>query len=87
MANTEKRVELVFPEPDTATIRSMVRGVDVKALTITLQDLVSTFNKYRVDSIEVTIGAALEAGDVIKLFVKPKVEGGVTIKFKPKETA
>jgi hypothetical protein len=89
MANAEKRVKLVFPEPDTATIRSMgsVRGVDIKGLTIAVQDLVNIFDKYKVDSITVTIGAAVEAGDVIKLIIKPKLEGGVTITFKPKGTA
>jgi len=89
MANAEKRVELVFPEPDTATIRSMgfVKGVDIKGLTIAVQDLINMFGKYKVDSITVNLGAAVEAGNVIKLFINPKLEGGVTITFKPKETA
>jgi hypothetical protein len=93
MANAEKRVKLVFPEPDTATLRSM--GFDnviiakelVKGLTIDVEDFVNILSKYKVDSITVTIGAAVEAGDVIKLIVNPKLKGGVTITFKPTGTA
>ena len=77
-----KRIELVFPEPEG------VRGLFTKEVKLehavtTIQELINIFKDYKVSSIEIWVQGAVESGDVIKFFISAKGEGGVKITLTP----
>jgi hypothetical protein len=85
-----KKIELVFPESDVSTENKPVkRGPDGKILQkfVTSVDDISTwFNKYEIETIELSISGAIETNGILKLAVNAKGEGGLKIILKPKKS-
>ena len=49
-----------------------------------LDDIMSWFDQFQIESIEVSISGGIETGGVLKLAVSAKGEGGLRLKLKPK---
>jgi hypothetical protein len=82
-----KKVELAFPkyeEQDEQYI-SKGKGEDlIKYLSTSMDEVTNWFNQYQVDSIELSISGAIETGNMLKLIVSAKGEGGLKVTLKPK---
>lgn len=82
-----KRIELVFPEPEG--VRELfTKEVKLERAVTTIQGLINILKinilkDYKVSSIEIWVQGAVESGGVIKLFISAKGEGGVKITLTP----
>ena len=56
----------------------------VKEFATGVDDIVQWFDKYQIDSIELWIKGGAETGDLVKLFVSAKGEGGIKVTLRPK---
>lgn len=84
----EKKIQIVFPvkniESDEQYVTKGPGGAVMKYLSASVDEIMSWFGSYKVESIELTVSATVEAGSLIKLIVGAKGEGGVTVTLKPK---
>jgi hypothetical protein len=84
----EKKIQIVFPvkniESDEQYVTKAPGGGVMKYLSASVDEIMGWFRSYKVDSIELTVSATVEAGSFIKLIVGAKGEGGVTVTLKPK---
>ena len=81
---------LIFPAQSAGSTSPMKRGLlgDVmKEFAVKVEDVANWFTDFEIDSIELTISAGAETGDLTKLFISAKGEGGMTITLKPKKPA
>ena len=61
------------------------RGQDlIKYLSTSMDEVTNWFDKYHVESIELSISGAMETGGIVKLIVSAKGEGGLRVTLKPK---
>lgn len=79
----EKKIELVLPEIENTQGFAMQNVV--KGFAVTIDEIKNWFENYDVDSIQLWISGAVEAGGVLKLFLSAHGEGGVTITLRPKK--
>jgi len=52
-----------------------------------MDEVTNWFDKYHVESIELSISGAMETGGIIKLIVSAKGEGGLRVTLKPKSSS
>ncbi len=55
-----------------------------KGPLVDIEDLLKPFRAYTVKQIEVWVSGAIEAGQVVKLIVSAKAEGGIKLTLVPK---
>ncbi len=83
-----KKVKLVFSdvssEQQTGPKTKGLIKKKAKEFATDVEDIVQWFGKYQVDSIELWIKGGAETGDLVKLFVSAKGEGGIKVTLKPK---
>ena len=82
-----KKIELAFPkyEEEDQEYISKGKGEDlIKYLSTSIDEVTNWFNQYQVDSIELSISGAVETGNILKLIVSAKGEGGLKVTLKPK---
>jgi hypothetical protein len=90
MSTSAKRsqVQLVFPVKDIESDEQYVAkgpgGKVLKYLSASVDEIMGWFAGYKVESIELTVSAAIETGTIPKLIIGVKGEGGVTVTLKPK---
>jgi|RhiMethySRZTD1v2_1073278.scaffolds.fasta_scaffold3074666_1 hypothetical protein len=84
----KKQIQIVFPVKDLESDEEYVTkgpgGAVMKYLSASVDEIMSWFGSYKVESIELTVSATVEAGSLIKLIVGAKGEGGVTVTLKPR---
>ena len=81
---SKKEVQLVFAKPESRMIQPEGMG-PVQAATIAkLDEVLSWFKGYTVDSIEFSIEASAKSGDITSLFVSAEGKGGMKVTLKPK---
>ena len=88
--SSKKDVVLVFPAQSagsTGPVRRGLVGDVMKEFAVKVEDVANWFSDFEIDSIELTISAGAETGDLTKLIVSAKGEGGMTITLKPKKSA
>jgi hypothetical protein len=80
----KKEVQLVFARPEPRMIEPA--GMEpVQAATIAkLDEVLSWFKGYTVDSIELSIEASAQSGNITSLFVSAEGKGGMKVTLKPK---
>jgi hypothetical protein len=82
-----RKIELAFPkyEEEDQDYVSKGRGEDlIKYLSTSMDEVTSWFHQYQVDSIELSVSGAIETGDILRLVVSAKGEGGLKVVLKPK---
>lgn len=87
---SDKKIELAFPkyEEEDEDYISKGRGQDlIKYLSTSMDEVTNWFDKYHVESIELSISGAMETGGIIKLIVSAKGEGGLRVTLKPKSSS
>lgn len=84
MAKKEE-VQLVFAKPEPRMIEPAGMGPVQTATVAKLDEILSWFKGYRVDSIELSIEASAKSGDITRLFVSAEGKGGMKITLKPKQ--
>jgi len=77
----EKKVQLVFGEEEKAVTRG---GKAIGAFAASIDEIGEWFKKFQIESIELWISGGVETGEVLKLFVSAKGEGGMKVVLKPK---
>ena len=84
----EKQIQIVFPvkniESDEEYVTKGPGGAVMKYLSASVDEIMSWFGSYKVESIELTVSVTVEVGSLIKLIVGAKGEGGVTVTLKPR---
>lgn len=83
----QKQIKLAFPkyEEEEEEFLSKGKGGDlVKYLSTSMDEITNWFKQYEVDSIELSIGGAVETGGFLKLIVSAKGEGGLKVTLKPR---
>ena len=60
-------------------------GDAMKEFAVGVTELADWFEDFEIDSMELSISAALETGGVTKLFLSAKGEGGFKVTLKPKK--
>ena len=87
---TNKKIQIVFPESDFDVEGKWVKkgpgGKMLNQFAANIDDIVSWFNQYQVESIELWVSGAVETEGIIKLAVSAKGEGGLKLTLKPKVT-
>jgi hypothetical protein len=87
---SDKKIELVFPkyEEEDEEYISKGKGQDlIKYLSTSMDEVTNWFDKYHVESIELSISGAMETGGILKLIVSAKGEGGLRVTLKPKPSS
>ena len=59
----------------------------VEGFATSAEEIARWFKDFRVDSITITLGGAVETSGVLKLLVSAHGEGGVSVVLKPKDSA
>ena len=80
----KKEVQLVFAKPEPRMIEPAGMGPVQTATVAKLDEILSWFKGYRVDSIELSIEASAKSGDITSLFVSAEGKGGMKVTLKPK---
>jgi hypothetical protein len=80
-----KEVQLVFAKPEPRMIEPTGMGAIQTATIAKLDEVLSWFKDYRVDSIELSIEASAKSGDITSLFVSAEGKGGMKVTLKPKQ--
>jgi hypothetical protein len=83
----KKKVELAFPKYDEEDQEyiSNGRGEDlIKYLSTSMDEVSNWCHQYQVDSIELSISGAIETGDILRLVVSAKGQGGLKVVLKPR---
>jgi len=80
----KQKIELVFSQDYTYQKyeSKITKNGDFVA---SIDQISKWFDKFKVDSIEIWISGGMEVGNVLRLFVNAKGEGGVKIRLVPKE--
>jgi len=87
---SDKKIELAFPkyEEEDEEYISKGRGQDlIKYLSTSMDEVTNWFDKYHVESIELSISGAMETGGILKLIVSAKGEGGLRVTLNPKSSS
>ena len=79
----KKEVQLVFRQPEPSMIAPAGSGA-IEATVVKLNELLTWFKAYKVDSIELSIEASGKTGDIVSLFVSAEGKGGMKVTLKPK---
>ncbi len=80
----KEEVQLVFAKPEPRMIEPAGMGPVQTATVAKLDEILSWFKGYRVDSIELSIEASAKSGDITRLFVSAEGKGGMKVTLKPK---
>jgi len=80
----KEEVRLIFRKPEPAMVEPAGLGAIEAAAVAKLNEVLSWFNGYKVDSIELSIEASAKAGNIINLFVSAEGKGGMKVTLKPK---
>jgi hypothetical protein len=83
MTMTEKKVQLVFGEEEKVATRG-AGSRTIGAFAASIDQIADWFKQFQIDSIELWISGGAETGEVLKLFVSAKGEGGMRVVLKPK---
>ena len=86
---TENKIELAFPKyeqkEDSQFISKGGTGESlVKHLSTSMDAISDWFKQYQVESIELWISGLIQSGEITKLVVSAKGEGGMRVTLKPK---
>jgi hypothetical protein len=88
-ATPKKEILLAFPHIEEDSNEDFVskggEGI-VKYFTSSLDDILGWFKQYEVDTIEISISGTAGAGNVLKLLVDAKGEGGIKVTLRPKKS-
>lgn len=70
---------------DLESGKEVIDGKRLKQISTSIDDLVKWFNKFELNTIEISISAKIESGDILALIVKPSAECGIKLTFAPKK--
>lgn len=87
--NTNKnKIELAFPKYEEENEEYISKGGTgeglVKHLSTSMDAISDWFKQYQVESIELWISGLIQSGEITKLIVSAKGEGGMKVVLKPK---
>jgi len=80
----KEEVQLVFSRPEPRMIEPAGIGPVQAATVAKLDQVLSWFKGYEVDSIELSIEASAKSGDITSLFVSAQGKRGMKVTLKPK---
>jgi hypothetical protein len=75
------------PSSNTGQVMRGPPGDAMKEFAVGVGQVADWFKDFEIESLEVSISAALESGGVTKLFLSAKGEGGFKVTLKPKKRA
>jgi len=81
----KEEVQLIFARPDARMIEPAGIGPVQSATVAKLDEVLSWFKGYKVDSIQLSIEASAKAGGIVSLFVSAEGKGGMKVTLKPKQ--
>jgi hypothetical protein len=82
---TTKRIELAFPKLEDESEYESKGPVDlIGKFSATVDEVTNWFKQYEIDSVELSISGLIETGNIIKLVISAKGEGGLKVTLKPK---
>lgn len=84
MNNEGEEVRFVFPKPGTGGFQK-VKNEKVADLSVTIEDIVNYFKKYRVDSIELYIEGGFKTGGIVNFFLSAEAKGSCKVTLKPSD--
>ena len=59
-------------------------GNEINFMVVSLKKIIESLKDYKIDQVELSVSAAAESGEVTKLLVSGKGEGGIKIILKPR---
>ena len=75
---------LVFGKPSPKMIETAGLPKSIEAMAIGLDELISWFQSYKVDSIELSIEGSVKSGGITNLFISAEGKGGMKVILKPR---
>jgi hypothetical protein len=88
MEEQYRNIELVFPEPsleiESKFERKTPEGKCLEQCVVSMDDITSLFNDYKVESVELWINGAIKSDGIIKFGISSKGEGGLKLTLQPK---
>jgi hypothetical protein len=84
MDNNHEEVKFVFPKPPTGGFQQ-VKGKQVEDISMTIEEIINYFKKYRVESIELYIEGGFKTGGVINFILSAEAKGSCKVILKPSE--
>ena len=87
----EKNVQLVFGKMGPAEAGYVTRGGpgglgdSMQGFVASVSEIKDWFKDFQIDSLELWISGGVETGQVVRLFLSAKGEGGMKVTLKPKQ--
>jgi hypothetical protein len=80
----KEKVMLVFGKPEPKMIETAGLPKSIEAAAVGINELISCFKSYKVDSIELSIEGSVKSGGITNLFISAEGKGGMKVILKPK---
>lgn len=87
MTREQKKIQLMFGDSDSFKDKPVSRRItndSFKHFVASMGDIADWFNKFHIESIELSISGSVATGGILKLFVSAKGESGLKVKLIPK---